>query len=248
MRDRSKRTELKKEFRKLFRAMDFISSQFNEETQGKKKDIRVYFDVYQLLGYAWELLSLQCNHREGYKRTKGGDFVCRICGTIKGVQENYFLLPRLGLKRIGEKRRPDSREIFSSKKRAQITKDTIVFHGASLDVDVHNAHKKRLGRIGRMINMAAERIVSLKERGVECTVDDHLITVKLPPDSKWSKGPKYGGFPWELKRDHLKKFPVLFDFDKNYKLLGLSILSGAREPKRKRVAKKNPSEPRHRSG
>ncbi len=35
---------------------------------------------------------------------------------------------------------------------------------------------------------------------------------------------KYGGFPWEMKRDHLKNFPVIFDFDEKYQFLGLTIL------------------------
>lgn len=35
---------------------------------------------------------------------------------------------------------------------------------------------------------------------------------------------KYGGFPWEIKRQHLKIFPVIFDFDEKYQFLGLTIL------------------------
>lgn len=237
MKERSKQTELKKEFRRLFRAMDFISSRFKEGTRASEKDIRAYHEVYQVLGYAWEFLSLQCHHRGGYKKTRSENDVCRICGTVKGVEESHLLLPRFGPKRIGLKKRPDSENIFSSKRKAQIIKDSIVFHGATLDVDVHNAYKSWLGRIGKPINITADRIITLKERGVKCSVDDFMISVELPAGAKSSREPEYGGFPWEIKRDHLKKFPILFRFNKGYKLLGLSILSGAPRLVRKRTKK-----------
>jgi hypothetical protein len=38
------------------------------------------------------------------------------------------------------------------------------------------------------------------------------------------RGKRYGGFPWEIKRKNLKHFPVIFDFDKKYRFLGLTIL------------------------
>lgn len=245
MKNRLRVNELRKEFRRPFRAMDFIASHFREDRYGRKEEIRAYHEIYQLLGYAWEILSLQCKHWDGYKRTGSREDVCRICGTVKGTKESYILVPCLGLKRIGEKRQPNSRKVFSNKKKAQITKDTIVFHGATLDVDVHNAYRKRLGRTKTLINMAAERIVTLKERGAECTIDDHLINVKLPCDPEVLKGPQYGGFPWELKKDYLKKFPVLFAFNKDHKLRGLSILLEKPKRGRKRI-KKMP--PQHRIG
>lgn len=233
MKEGLKQTNLKKELRRLFRAMDFISSQFKNNTHGKK-DVRAYYDVYQLLGSAWEFLSLRCDHREGYKRTRNGENVCRICGTIKGTKESYILLPYSGLKCIGQKKRPNSKEIFAAKKKAQITKDTIVFHGATLDVDVHNAYKKRLRQLGKPINIAADRTVTLKERDVECSVDDFMITVRLSQDKRSPREPEYGAFPWELKKDHLRNFPILSKFNRDHKLRGLSILSGVRESRRKR--------------
>lgn len=241
MKDRSRPAELRKEFQRFFRAMDFIASRFKEDGCGRKEEIRAYHEIYQILGYAWEILSLQCKHWDGYKRTGSGKDVCRICGTVRGGKESFILLPYFGLKRVGEKRRPNSKKIFSSKKKAQITKDTIVFHGATLDVDVHNAYRKRLGRTKTLINMAAERIVTLRERGVECTIDDHLINVELPCDPAVLKEPQYGGFPWELKKDHLKKFPVLFAFNKDHELLGLSILLEKPGRRRKRIKKRTGS-------
>jgi hypothetical protein len=174
MENGSRQTDLKKEFQRLFRVMDFVASHLKEDTHGKKS-IRAYYDVYQLLGSAWEFLSLQCDHRKSYKRTRNGENVCRTCGTVKDAKENYILLPHSGLKCIGQKKRPNSKEIFAAKKKAQITKDTIVFHGATLNVDVHNAYKTRLRQLGKPINIAADRIVTLKERGVECSVDDFMI-------------------------------------------------------------------------
>ncbi|OOP57059.1 MAG: hypothetical protein AYP45_05600 [Candidatus Brocadia carolinensis] len=89
-------------------------------------------------------------------------------------------------------------------------------------MDVHNSYKSRLFSKG--INIAAERIVSLEESGIECHIDQHLIYIKMDKDKKKFGKEKYGGFPWEIKRQHLKNFPVIFDFDEKYQFLGLTIL------------------------
>jgi biotin carboxylase len=53
---------VKKELKKLFKSMDFISENFlNREDI---KELQTYFDGYQHLGIAWEFLGLQCVHRE----------------------------------------------------------------------------------------------------------------------------------------------------------------------------------------
>jgi len=36
---------------------------------------------------------------------------------------------------------------------------------------------------------------------------------------------RYGGFAWEIRKEKLKNFPVIFDFDKNYKLSAVTILN-----------------------
>jgi len=64
-------------------------------------------------------------------------------------------------------------------------------------------------------------MVELKESGVICSVDQHIISVKFDK-SKGKK--KYGGFPWELKKEQLKHFPVIFEFDNDSNFLGLRIL------------------------
>jgi hypothetical protein len=74
------------------------------------------------------------------------------------------------------------------------------------------------------INMAAERIVKLKESGIECHIDQHLIYIKMNDTGEKLGKMKYGGFSWEIKRKNLKHFPVIFDFDENHRFLGLTIL------------------------
>ena len=171
--------QMKKEFKSLFRSMDFISNNFLHGKTINKKEFQIYFNIYQQLGLAWEFLGLHCRHHEGYKKTK-------------------------------------------DKKEAEIVNDTIDFYGAFVNVDVHNSYKSRL--FGREINIADERIVSLKESGIECHVDRHLIHIKMNKSKKAPGKEKYGGFPWEIRRQHLKNFPVIFDYDENYQFLGLTIL------------------------
>lgn len=72
--------------------------------------------------------------------------------------------------------------------------------------------------------MAAERIVTLKENGIECYLNQHLIYIKINNTKKKLVKMKYGGFPWEIKKKELKNFPVIFDFDENHQFLGLTIL------------------------
>ena len=74
------------------------------------------------------------------------------------------------------------------------------------------------------VNIAAERIVMLKEKGIKCHIDQHLIDIELNNAGKKIGKGRYGGFPWEIKKKNLRNFPVIFDFDKNYQLIGLSIL------------------------
>ncbi len=210
---------IKQELKRLFKSMDFISEKFLDDGESGTKDIELYFNIYQQLGLAWEFLGMQCHHWDGYRRTRDKHDVCKICGKVKDVADRYYLLEKDNQKTIGRKIIPNSKKIFGHKKEASLLNDTIKFHGAILSVDVHNSYKSSLS--GEEINMAAERIVELKERGITCSIDPHLIYVSLGKE----KGKKnYGGFPWELKQEHLKKFPVIFDFDEDYNLLGLTIL------------------------
>jgi len=84
------------------------------------------------------------------------------------------------------------KKTFRTKKEAKILYDSINFHGASLKVDVHNSYKSKLFKKELDINMAAERIVRLKESGIKCSIDQH--TVKNPgPEDQALISPQRGG-------------------------------------------------------
>ncbi len=217
-------TNLKHQLRDLFKSLDFVSKNFltGKEPETRKANSRIYYNIYQQLGLAWEYLGLQCQHWDGYKRTKDDQSVCKICGKVKGIKERYYFLPQSGLKTIGKRLDPNSTEIFRNKKEAMLFEDSINFQGVHLKVDVHNAYQSRL--LTRNINMAAERIVSFSERGIKCSIDQHLIHIHLPEAGKKVVGKSYGGFVWELRKKTLRHFPVLFDFDQKGRLLEVTIL------------------------
>ena len=134
---------LKKELRRVYKTMDYVSENFLEGN-GQRRTQQVYFDIYQALGLAWEFLSLQCKHWDGYKHNKAGQGLCRICGKVKGVRDQHCLLPMNGVKRFGIRVVPNSKKVFENKRKAQLVRDEIVFHGAAFNVDVHNSYKSTL--------------------------------------------------------------------------------------------------------
>ncbi len=205
--------------------MDFISKNFLGKEGIDKKDFRNYFNIYQQLGLAWEFLGLQCKHWDGYKKIRTTKEVCRICGKVKGIGELYYLIPQKGIKKIGKKLKPNSKKVFNNAQRAKILNDAIDFHGAKLNVVVTNSYKSKLWKGQSKINIAADRIVTLKERRIEYHIDQHLVSIKLSDNLKRRGKEEYGGFPWEISKKKLRNFPVIFDFDENYQLLGLSILT-----------------------
>jgi len=219
---RKNKAQLKADLKRVFRALDFVGKHLNGR-QPPKATQQLYFDIYQPLGLAWKFLGLQCKHWDGYKRDRDGKQVCRICGKIKGVQERLFLLADSGMKRIGRRAAPTSKKTFANKSKAQIVHDQMVFHGAFLDVDVHNSYKSSLFGKDHEITVAADRTVTLKESGLKYSVDEHVIDLKIEERQKGQK-PPYGGFPWELSKEKLKHFPVIFRFDDNYRFLGLTII------------------------
>ena len=214
--------ELKKQLGALFKSMDFVSNNFLHSEKMGKKEFGIFFNIYQQLGLAWEFLGLQCKHWDGYKKTRDKNETCRICGKVKGTDDFYILLTRKGPVKLGVKVKPNSRKTFETKEDAQIVNETINFHGALVNVDVHNSYKSRL--FGDRINIAAERIVKVKEENVECHIDKHLIHVRLRDKDRKRGRKRYGSFPWEIRRKNLKHFPVIFDFDEKYRFLGLTIL------------------------
>ncbi len=219
-----RKEQLKRELRNIYRSLDFVSENFLSRKKIRKRDHQIFFTIYQQLGLAWEYLGLQCMHWDGYRKTRDGKEACRICGKIRGVDDTGYLLPKVGPKRIGLRQTPNSRKVFENKKAAMIVDDTIEFHGAVVHVEVHNGYKSQLFGKKHEIAIAADRTVLLKERGVECHIDHHLIDIKLDGAKKRRRREIYGGFPWEIRKKRLKNFPVIFDFDRNYRFLGLTIL------------------------
>ena len=137
---------------------------------------------------------------------------------------------------IGRNLRPTSRATFPNKKAATIVCETIRFHGAKLTVDVHNMYRSQLFRELKM-DVAAERSVTLKEDGVECSVDSNFATISLGK-CKRGEEPPYGAFIWELPRRALKKFPVLIEYTKDGELAEVSILrNSGRSKKRGRLGR-----------
>lgn len=213
--------ELTKQLNSLFRSMDFVNDNFLAKEKIGKKELEIYFNIYQQLGLAWEFLGLQCKHWDGYKKIRDKKEACKICGKIKGINESYILLPYHGIKKIGVNLRPNSKKTFETKKDAEIVNDSINFHGVSINVDVHNSYKSKF--LKDKINMAAERIITLRDGNVECVLDEHLVSIKLLSKDKARGKKEYGEFPWEISKKNLKNFPVIFDFDDKYKFLGLTI-------------------------
>ncbi|MBN1625213.1 MAG: hypothetical protein JW944_01710 [Deltaproteobacteria bacterium] len=215
---------LKKEFKRLFKSMDFVCDNYLNKEGVPDKEREMFADIYQQLGQAWEFLGLQCDHWEGYKRTRDKKEVCKICGKVKGVEEHYLLLPAKGTKVIGRHIKPNSKKTFPTKADAELVKDSIRFHGAHLDVDVHNSYKAKFLKDKHEINMAAERIVTLKEDGIECAISEHTIDIDMKKPGRSRAKQTYGGFAHELRKKDLKHFPVIFSFDDDYRFLGLTIL------------------------
>ena len=57
---------IRKELRKLFRSMDFVSKKFVADEKAAGKNFQICFNIYQQLGLAWEFLGQQCEHWDGY--------------------------------------------------------------------------------------------------------------------------------------------------------------------------------------
>ena len=97
MKKEPERKRLKREMRSLLKSMDHVSEQFRDREDVDNQQVAIFARIYQHLGWAWELLALQCRHWDGFKKTRGGKEACRICGTVKGVEERFQLLLKEGL-------------------------------------------------------------------------------------------------------------------------------------------------------
>ena len=229
MRNEGPKARLKRQLRSLLRSMDFLADHYLGGKDVPDKTVARFAEIYQQLGMAWEFLALQCKHWDGYRKTRDGKAACRLCGKIKDAEEYWLLLPRRGPKQYGRRATPTSRKVFPNKKEASIVADAIKFHGATLTVEVCNAHKSRWpGGRGGDITIAADRIIKLREGQVECSLDTHLVHIRWKPKSRAKSAPPYGAFPWELPKAKLKNFPVILEHDAKGRFSGLMILKPPR--------------------
>ena len=235
--EKDERVTLKQELRRLMRSMDFVSRHPSLNDKDNPECER-FAELYQQLGMLWQFFGLQCRHWDGYRRNRSGTMVCRLCGIVKGAEEHWLLLPRKGDKSIGRKTVPTRKETFPHKRAAQVLTDSIRFHGVLLAVDVQNAYRSRL--LNKNITIASDRIVRFEEGGIECVSDTHCLRIKLPHRDRKS-GLPYSAFPSELPRKFLKQFPVLLEYDKQNRFVGVIIFkprSAARKLRGKTIKRK----------
>lgn len=225
-----KSPDLRPEFKRLLRNMDFLSRHPSLNRSGPERE-RIA-DIYQQLGALWEFIALQCGHRAGWRKACDGKIACKVCGTIRGVTERWILLRQHGKKIVGRKQLPNSSETFPSKKSATITDDTIEFHGAAVNVAVHNSYPSRLFRRHK-VNIAADRIVRVHEDEIECWIDTNLAKLSVRKRQP-GEHPPYGAFLSELPKRILKRFPLLIEYDDRGRLVGVTIFRA--DPARRRRA------------
>jgi hypothetical protein len=220
---------LKRDLRRLFRSMDFVSR--HPALKRDTVEARRFAEIYQQLALAWEFLALQCKHRGGWRKLRDGESACKVCGTIRGVKEQWLLLLREGKKTIGRRALPNSKRTFPNRKAATVVNDTIDFHGAKLNVEVLNPHRSN-SRWFRKHDwtIAADRLVRLEEGGIDVRFDSHLVTVELRKHKR-GEMPPYSHFVSELPRKLLENFPVMLQFDKRRRFTGLVIFKPDRKVK-----------------
>ena len=222
---------LQREFRRLFRSMDFLCT--HPSLNRRDKEGERMAEIYQQMGMLWEFLALQCPHRSGWRKMREGKMACKCCGTLRGAEERWVLLPTRGRKVIGRKCLPNSDQTLPNKKAASLVHDVIEFHGAKVEVDVHNSYRSNLFRESKLdIAVAAERIVRVDEDGIECSLSGSQVRLRLKKH-KMGERPAYGAFVFELPKRALKKFPLLVEFDTRGELVGVDIFRSLRQRKRK---------------
>jgi hypothetical protein len=227
MKKNSPKAQLKRDLRRLLRSMDFVAR--HPALKRDTAEARRLAEIYQQLGLAWEFLALQCRHRDGWRKLRDGKSACKVCGLIRGVKDQWLLLPREGKKAIGRRALPNSKRTFPNRKAATVVNDTIEFHGAKLNVEVLNPHRSSSRWLrGRDWTISADRLVRLEEGGIEVRFDSHFVGVKLKKHKR-GEMPPYSHFVWELPRKLLKKFPVMLQFDKRRRFTGLVIFKPDRK-------------------
>ena len=222
-----------RDLRRLFRSMDFVSR--HPVLKRDTKEARRFAEIYQQLGLAWEFLALQCKHGDGWRQLRDGKSACKVCGLIRGVKEQWLLLPRDGKKVVGRRTKPNSKRTFPNRKAATVVNDTIELHGAKLNVEVLNLHRSRLFRRNDIL-CAADRLVRLEEAGVEYRLAEHTLDIRLRPRRRGEE-PPFSAFVSELPRRALKRFPVVLQYDRRGRFVGVVIFRPLSAAARKRSRK-----------
>ena len=202
--------------------MDYIADNYLSPKGITSKKADAFYAIYQQLGLLWELLGSQCKHRDGYRK-QDHKLLCKICGKMKEAKESYYLLPATGEKVIGRMVKPREDKFRRiSKKQAEILNDTIKFHGARLHVSVFNGYTDKWDKIGKEINVAADRMVILKEDRLIFEASKYIASMRI--ESVKKQKPIYGGFVWELPKRILKRMPIILSCDRYGKLVEIELL------------------------
>ena len=212
---------------RLRRSMDFASQHPALLKYGAGKLGTQVAEIYQQLGLAWEFLGLQCLHWDGFAKAANGTETCKICGKVKSQGDAWLLLPKNGRKIVGRRLLPTSKKTFSSEEKARLLVDSIEFHGAKLGVEVQNAYRSSLFGKERDTTIAADRMVRLREGGIECHLDTHTLHLRLAANEPRDRLP-FGAFPWELSKTQLKRFPIILEYDRRGRFVGLTLFRTTR--------------------
>jgi|HubBroStandDraft_1064217.scaffolds.fasta_scaffold205937_1 hypothetical protein len=235
---KTNRLRIKDEMVRLRRSMDFASRHPALLRCGAGKLGTQVADIYQQLGLAWEFLGLQCMHWDGYTKAANGTETCNICGKLKSQDDVWLLLPNKGRKIVGRRLLPNSKRTFPSEKEARLLADSIEFHGAKLKVEVQNAYYSSLFKKKKEITIAADRMVRLREGGIECYFDTYTIHLRLPERGPRNQLPS-GAFPWELSRKQLRNFPIILEHDRQGRFVGLTLFREEPLPRSRQVSQNN---------
>jgi len=94
--------------------------------------------------------------------------------------------------------------------------------GAKLHVSVFNGYTSKWDKIGKEINVAADRMVILKEDRLIFEASKYIASLRIKSVKK--QKPIYGGFVWELPKRILKRMPIILSYDRYGKLVEIELL------------------------
>ena len=85
-----------------------------------------------------------------------------------------------------------------------------------------NGYISKLDKIGKEINIAADRVVTLEENRLSVEISKYIASMRIRGREK--QMPIYGGFLWELPKKLLKKMPIILSYDKYGRLVEIELL------------------------